>query len=77
MAKVDIDEALLKKYSDKELIHYVATTLRNVLEGIVSGDLSTEAAFAVKLTKIGALSDTLIAVDRRMNKDSKETRFMV
>ena len=77
MAKVDIDEALLKKYSDKELVHYVATTLRNVLEGTVSGGLSSEAALAVKLTKIGELSDVLVAVDRRMNKDSTETRFMV
>lgn len=73
--KVDINETLLKEYEDKDLIHYVATELRNNLS---SASLTTEWAlvdYGSIIERIRVLSGLVNAVDKRMNKESDDPKF--
>lgn len=77
MAKVDVNETLLKKYSDKELIKYITSELKNVLSSQIVEDISDEAKMAIRLMKIGELYRLLALVDNRMNGSNKDVRVMV
>lgn len=77
MAKVNIEDALLNKYSDKELVRYITGELEFCLSGPVADDISAEAVMAMRLVKVRALMPLLKAVDKRMNGGSKDPTIVV
>ena len=76
--KVDVCEVLLKEYNDKELVHYIATELRNIMNyyDVTSNDLT--------LINLGAMTENVIslyrlvdALDKRMNKDTDDPKIVL
>lgn len=74
---VDVCEVLLKEYKDKELVHYIATRLRYMLNyDAESNDLT--------LMNLGAMVENIMflyrladALDKRMNKDTSDPKIML
>lgn len=77
MKTVKLEDTLLKEYKDAELVHYVSDELWTILNADCKLEISEEAKLALRLDKIGALAKVLRAVDKRMNKDSSTSKFVV
>lgn len=77
MTKVDVENTLLKKYTDKELVHYIREELSRALDLKIVEEVSPEAKLVMRLTKIGSLMPLLKAVDDRMNGSSKNMNVVV
>lgn len=74
---VKVEETLLKRYSDKELVKYIREELERALNATVSEDCSTEAKLALRLSAAGKLLPLLRAVDKRMNGSSTGNNVVI
>lgn len=74
---VKVEETLLKKYSDKELVRYIREELERALNASVAEDCSTEAKLALRLSAAGRLLPLLRAVDKRMSGGSAGNNIVV
>lgn len=77
MSKVNIEEALLKQYKDKELISFVTNGMKGALLKEYGAPLSAETVLANRLKDLEFYINILAAVDSRMNKDSKEINIVL
>lgn len=76
--QVDVTEALLKEYKDKELVHFLAQKMRIILSATPAEGESYEASLAQRIEAIGdTVLPILFAVDKRMNGDSNEPNIVV
>lgn len=75
MKEVKITDTMLKEYKDGELVHYIATQLRDI-NNVTLGD-QNDFNFGVVMVEIERLSDLISAVDKRMNKISKDPNIML
>lgn len=77
MARVDVEDTLLKKYSDKELVRYIREELDKVLHAPSPEGYSLEADCIERLAKLEPAYNLLKAVDKRMNGSSKNTNIVL
>lgn len=74
--KVDVEGALLKQYSDKELIHYIVGEMNRAYEFSDKEQANDLSALTYRMAMVGACIDLLEAVDRRMN-GGKDTTIVL
>lgn len=77
MARVNVEDTLLKKYSDKELIRYIKDELDKALHAPSPDGCSLEANCVERLTKLEPVCSLLKAVDKRMNGGSSDPNIVV
>lgn len=65
--KVDVEETLLKQYSDKELIHYIVSEMNQAYEFGSREEAADLSTLTYRMARIGSCIDLLKAVDKRMN----------
>lgn len=74
--KVNIEEAILKQYSDKELIHYIVGEMNRAYEFGSKEEASDLSVLTYRMARVGSCIDLLEAVDKRMN-GSKDANIML
>ena len=77
MAKVSIEETMLKNYSDKELVRYICNKIEAALYDTPSENIPFEVASMACITEIRNVMPLLRAVDRRMNGDGRGHNIVV
>lgn len=76
--EVKVVDTLLDKYSDKELVHFVAGKLRAVSTSMNSVDIEwAQIRYGYNAEEIENLSALMIALDKRMNKDTSDPKIML
>lgn len=76
--EVNLTEVLLKEYKDKELVNYLAKTLRKILMTNFPKDISCEVSSAIIVDEIAEnILPLLSAVNKRMNGDSNEPNIVL
>lgn len=77
--EVKVVDTLLDKYSDKELVHFIAGKLRAV--SISMGSLEdtewSQIRYGYNAEEIENISSLMTALDKRMNKDISSPRVML
>ena len=77
--EVKVVDTLLDKYSDKELVHFIAGTLRAV--SISMGSLEdtewSQIRYGYNAEEIENISSLMTALDKRMNKNASSPRVML
>lgn len=74
--KVNVEEALLKQYSDKELIHYIVSEMNRAYEFGSKEDATDLSMLTYRMARVGSCIDLLSAVDKRMN-GGKDTNIVL
>ena len=74
--KVNIEEAILKQYSDKELIHYIVGEMHRAYEFGSREEANDLSVLTYRMARVGSCIDLLEAVDKRMN-GSKDANIML
>ena len=74
--KVNVEETLLKQYSDKELIHYIVGEMHRAYEFGSREEATDLSVLTCRMTRVGSCIDLLEAVDRRMN-GGKDTNIVL
>lgn len=77
MKEVKITEALLKEYKDDEIVHFIASELRQMVSRFSDTELSIEVAYGNLTTNLAMLSHIADAVDKRMNKVSSDPKIVL
>ena len=75
--KVNVCETLLKEYKDKELVHYIATELRSILNYDTANTELALMDLGAITENIRVLSSVADALDKRMNKDTDDPKIML
>lgn len=77
--EVKVVDTLLDKYSDKELVHFIAGKLRAV--SISMGSLEdtewSQIRYGYNAEEIENISSLMTALDKRMNKNASSPRVML
>jgi len=74
--KVNVEEALLKQYSDKELIHYIVGEMNRAYEFGSKEEANDLSMLTYRMARVGSCIDLLEAVDKRMN-GGKDTNIVL
>lgn len=76
--EVNISEALLKEYEDKEIVHYIAKTLKQMSLSYNEADADWALSnYGAMMTGISHISTIASALDKRMNKDTQDPTIML
>lgn len=77
--EVKVLDTLLDKYSDKELVHFIAGKLRAVSTSMGSLEDTewSQIRYGYNAEEIDNLSSLMTALDKRMNKDTSSPRVML
>lgn len=69
--QVELERTLLEKYNDKELVHYAAAGIKEILFRPFGDDgTSKEAEYAIRLNRILHYYKVLSGIDKRMNGEN-------
>lgn len=74
--KVNVEEALLKQYSDKELIHYIVGEMNRAYDFGSKEEATDLSTLTYRMARVGSCIDLLEAVDKRMN-GGKDTNIVL
>lgn len=77
--EVKVVDTLLDKYSDKELVHFIARELRAVSTSMGSLEDTewSQIRYGYNAEEIENISSLMTALDKRMNKDISSPRVMI
>ena len=74
--KVNVEEALLQQYSDKELIHYIVGEMNRAYDFGSKEEATDLSTLTYRMASVGSCIDLLEAVDKRMN-GGKDTNIVL
>lgn len=77
--EVKVVDTLLDKYSDKELVHFIAGKLRAVSTSMSSLEDTewSQIRYGYNAEEIENISSLMTALDKRMNKNASSPRVML
>lgn len=77
--EVKVVDTLLDKYSDKELVHFIAGKLRAVSTSMSSLEDTewSQIRYGYNAEEIENISSLMAALDKRMNKNASSPRVML
>lgn len=71
MKKVDIPQLILKQYSNGEVVHYLASKLRDLSNLILDDDARwNEYNFGTVMANLEGMANLATALDKKMNGDN-------
>lgn len=76
--EVNVSEAILKEYKEKEIVHYLAKTLKQMDTSYRTAEAEWALTnYGAMMTDIAHLSAIATALDRKMNKDTQDPNIML
>ena len=77
--EVKVVDTLLDKYSDKELVHFIAGKLKAVSISMSSLDETewSQLRYGYNAEELENISSIMSALDKRMNKDTDDPKIML
>ena len=76
--EVNISETILKEYKEKEIVHYLAKTLKKMDTTYRAAEAEWALSnYGAMLTDIAHLSAIATALDKKMNKDTQDPSIVL
>lgn len=76
--EVNISETVLKEYSEKDIVHYLAKSLKQMsLSSRGADPTAMIVSYGAMVTDAARLSAIATALDKKMNKDTQDAKIML
>lgn len=76
--EVNISETILKEYKEKEIVHYLAKTLKQMDTSYRTAKAEWALSnYGAIMTDIAHLSTIATALDKKMNKDTQDPSIVL